>query len=499
MSLTSTTFLILFLPIYILINYWINDRHRNAFLCGMSIIFYAWCGVRFLILILLSASLAHLWGCVIECTKGKKKRAFLITGITIQLGILFYYKYFYDLVSSVMPVLAQFSGGKELFSFDSPVLPLGISFYTFSILSYLLDIYWGICSAPKRISQVYLYVLFFPKVVQGPIMRYGEFESQLAHRTVDLESLDAGLERFVKGMVKKVMIADQLQNLVAYSFSDISGVGTIPAWIGIISYMCQLYYDFSGYSDMAIGLGKIAGFSLPENFDHPYMSASVAEYWRRWHISLGSWFRDYVYTPCLRGMTSAKWAKNLKQPFVVCDILALIVTWSLTGIWHGSGLNFLLFGLWFCAFIVFERLQNNRRKKLRKQGKIKTKQKSVWQKAMDHIVTMFAVIFGTVIFRADSVQTAWMYMKRLVIWNKTDGLLFLQHFDNYLVFILVVALLFVFPVYEPMKNKLLNMGAGTRLGAALLFVYKVGLFLAFLVVFSYAVSAGYQAFLYEIF
>lgn len=381
----------------------------------------------------------------------------------------------------------------------SPALPLGISFYTFSLISYLLDVYWGICKVQRNYLNIWLYVTFFPKVIQGPVMRYADFEKQLHDRTVDLTGMNEGLERFIKGMFKKVMIADQLQGLVAYSFSNIGDVGTIPAWIGIICYMLQLYYDFSGYSDMAVGLARMVGFTIPENFDHPYISSSVAEYWRRWHISLGAWFRDYVYTPVIRSLLGKKWTQKVKKPFLMCDALALVVTWILTGIWHGSGLQFLIFGLWFCLFIVLERLRDDRRKALKKQGKLKTLKRTGWQKAADHIGTMLAVVVGMVFFRADSAGTALQYIRRMLIWNTTDGILMLHQFNNYLVVFLIVALVFVFPVYGKIKEKVRSLVTGTKWAPAVFVAYRVGLIAAFLLSFSFMVSSGHTSFLYEVF
>ena len=500
MSFTSPVFLLLFFPLCILLEYWIKEEYRNIFLCIMSVLFYFWCGIRFLIIILVSASMAYLLGLAIEQAKeGTKKNALLAMGISIQLFVLFYYKYFSDVISALAPWITRLFGNHDFFALGSIALPLGISFYSFSILSYLLDIYWGICTAQKKISLVFLYVLFFPKVVQGPIMRYKDFEEQLQDRTVCLENLNAGLERFIKGMVKKVLIADQLQGLVVYSFSNIDGVGTVPAWIGIISYLFQLYYDFSGYSDMALGLGYMVGFSLPENFDHPYMSSSIAEYWRRWHISLGAWFRDYVYTPCIRWLTGRKWLNNMKHPVLICDILSLFITWTLTGIWHGSGFNYLIYGLWYCSFIIIERLDDNRRKKLKKLGKRKSKEKTIGEKTVGHIVTIAVVIVGQILFRADSLRTALKYINKLFVWNADDGLLFFHQFDNYIVIILIVAMAFVFPIYKSLKERVINLCKDTRTELVVQVIYKVGLLAAFFVAFSYSVSNGYAAFLYEVF
>ena len=500
MSFTSVPFLALFFPICVLGNYYLNNKYRNSFLCLASLVFYAWCGVRFLILMALSSLFAYGMGLLMARTnRAWLKKGLLICGMVVHVGMLCYYKYLFDILSAISPWIASVAGHEVILMAQSPILPLGISFYTFSLLSYLLDVYWGICEAQKNYLNIWLFVAFFPKVVQGPIMRYADFEKQLYDRPVDLTTLNGGLERFIKGMFKKVMIADQLQSLVTYSFSNLNGVGTVPAWISIICYMLQLYYDFSGYSDMAIGLARMVGFTIPENFDHPYMSSSVAEYWRRWHISLGAWFRDYVYTPCIRSFTQKKWAKKLKKPFLVCDALALVVTWTLTGIWHGSGLQFLAYGLWFCMFIVLERLRDDHRKKLKKQGKLKTLKKSGIQIVADHVVTMLAVTIGMVFFRANSLALALQYLKRMFIWNTTDGILILHEFTDYHVVFLAIALLFIFPIYERIKAAIFDHCKGARWSQTAQFGYKLGLIVVFLIAFSYMVSNGYTPFLYEIF
>lgn len=497
MSFTSAIFLIIFFPICILSAYLMKKEYRNGFLCILSAMFYYWCGIKFLILILISATLAYVFGLLAE--KAKKiwmKKTILILALVYNLGVLFFYKYLFDLFPDFLTTWANISG-QDAVSVSSPTLPLGISFYTFSILSYILDVYWDKCKAQKSILNVYLYVMFFPKVVQGPIMRYSDFEAQLYDREVNIEKLDKGFERFIKGMFKKVMIADLIQPLVTYSFSHIEAVGTIPAWIGIITYLLQLYYDFSGYSDMAIGLGLMLGFELPENFDHPYVSETVAEYWRRWHISLGEWFRDYVYMPCSRSIMSWKCLSKLKKKkMLVCDLLALFVTWILTGIWHGSGSKFILYGLWglwWFAFIVFERLRAEHRKKVRKARKLPLKGNKWWQTVLDYVTTIIAVVLGQVIFRADSLSVVRTYWNRMFVWNEADGITFINQFDNYMVFAFVIGVIFIFPVYGKLKEKIFERCIATKV------LYRILLLIAAFVAFCYSISAGYSAFLYEVF
>lgn len=495
MSFTSAVFLIIFFPVCILFSYLMKKEYRNVFLCVCSMFFYFWCGLKFLILILVSATFAYLFGILLERAKNiTYKRIVLTTALLYNIGVLFFYKYLFDLFPDFLSIWASFTH-RDAAMIQSPVLPLGISFYTFSILSYILDVYWEKCRAQRNILNVYLYILFFPKVVQGPIMRYSDFEKQLYNGGGgNIEDLNLGFERFIKGMFKKVMIADQLQPLVTYSFNNIRYVGTIPAWIGIFAYLFQLYYDFSGYSDMAIGLGYMVGFKLPENFNHPYMSKSASEFWRRWHSSLGEWFRDYVYMPCFRTIMEIGWIDKIKKKkMLFCDLMALLFTWILTGIWHGSGKKFLVWGLWWFTFIAFERLRDEHRKKVRKAKKLPLKKNTWWQNILDYFVTFIAVLLGQVVFRAESLIDALVYWKRLLVWNTTDGVTFLHQFDNYMVFALTIGLIFCFPIYDVLKEKLFFKNIFTKV------VYRVLLLGVAFIAFSYAVSAGYSAFLYEVF
>lgn len=266
----------------------------------------------------------------------------------------------------------------------------------------------------------------------------------------------------------------------------------MPAWLGIISYLLQLYYDFSGYSDMAIGLGRMMGFSLPQNFNHPYMATSVAEFWRRWHATLGEWFRNYVYLPCNRILLNKDWVHKCKNPILVCDIVSLFVVWTLTGMWHGSGIKYLIWGIWFFLFIAFERIRNFYRRKRRKQKHLPAKKDTLLQKITDRGITIIAFVFGQVLFRADSMWTAARYWKRMIIWDKRDGLLFLHQFNNYTVFIIAVGLIFLFPVYGKVRGVFEK--NTFRMG-----LYKICLLGTFLISFCYAMSEGYSSFLYEVF
>lgn len=495
MSFTSSVFLLVFFPLCMVGNRLLKERWRNGFLCLMSMVFYAWCGVKFFLLLMVSASVAYGFGLWMEkAGPGRVRRRILLLALGFHLWVLFYYKYLFSLFPGFWESWAKVWGREISEGSVGFALPLGISFYTFSILSYLLDVYWEKCRAQRQIVPVWLYVFFFPKVIQGPIMRYSVFEAQLYGRRVNLALFNQGLTRLIKGMVKKVMIADRIDGIVQYAFSDVEGLGTVSAWVGILAYLLQLYYDFSGYSDMAAGLGNMAGFTLPENFDHPYLSASVGEYWRRWHISLGEWFRDYVYMPVSRFLIEQKWLHLLGNPMLVCDILSLAAVWALTGIWHGSGMKYFAWGMWYFVFLAFERVRDARRKKKRKQRKEKGKKKlTPAQKFGDRLLFIVAVLFGQVIFRARNLADVCTYWKKLVCWDAGDGWYFLHEWTNYRVFALVAGIFFCFPVYGYLEKRFLDKGAGWQA------VYRLGLLLTGYAAFCYAMGAGYSAFLYEVF
>lgn len=470
MSFTSIVFLLVFFPLCMVGNVLLSERWRNTFLCLMSMVFYAWCGIHYLLLLMLSATLAYAFGLWIEkAGEGGAKRRILCLALAFYLGILFGCKYLFDF------------------------FPLGISFYTFSILSYLLDVYWEKCKAQKQIVHVWLYILFFPKLIQGPIMRYTAFEAQLNHREVSLDAFNQGFTRMIKGMVKKVMIADRIDVFVSYSFTNVGQIGTLAAWTGIFAYLLQLYYDFSGYTDIAVGLGQMAGFILPENFDHPYLSSSVSEYWRRWHITLGEWFRDYVYMPVSRFLMEWKPLHKLNNPMLACDLLSLFAVWTLTGIWHGSGLKYFAWGMWYFGFIAFERIRDFYRKKKRRKQREKAKKKlTPLQKLGDRLLFAVAVIFGQVIFRAGSLAEAFAYWGKMLLPTRGDGWYFLYSFTNYRAAALAAGIVFCFPLYRYLEKKISGNEAAWLL-------YRAVLLLAGCVAFSFAAGAGYSAFLYEVF
>ena len=315
-----------------------------------------------------------------------KKKIVLIVAIIFNLMILGYFKYFSSMMGALNGLI-----GKELIQVKTIILPLGISFYTFQIMSYIIDLYRGEIKVQKNIFRLALYITFFPQLVAGPIVKYHDVENQIAHRECTPEKIGYGIKRFIYGLGKKVIISNSIASVVDTIFTNsVDTISTLWVWIGVFLYTLQIYYDFSGYSDMAIGLGKMFGFDFMENFNYPYISKSIQEFWRRWHISLSTWFKEYVYIP-LGGNRKGK----------VRTYFNLWIVFALTGIWHGATLNFLIWGLWHGLFMFIERLGV---KKLLDKNPLKI---------INYIYTMFVVIVGWAMFRCDSSAASDVYKRQV--------------------------------------------------------------------------------------
>ena len=343
MVFSSTVFLFLFLPASLLLYFIMPGlRAKNVMLAVLSVLFYAWGEPLWVILLVISTLLHYICGRLIGRFRGKAQaKAAIVASVIIGLGLLALFKYtdfFIENINLITGLSLPPSG---------IVLPIGISFYTFQTLSYSIDVYRGKVKVQKSFWNFLLFVSLFPQLIAGPILRYSDIETQLSTRKSTLAGFALGATRFLCGLGKKVLIAnyagevvEKLLGVVGFSSLTVTG-----AWLGIVLFAFQIYFDFSGYSDMAIGLGRMFGFSYPENFEHPYMSKSIAEFWRRWHISLGGFFRDYVYIP-LGGN---------RRGFVL-QILNMLIVWALTGLWHGASWNFVFWGIWFFVFLFIEKL-----------------------------------------------------------------------------------------------------------------------------------------------
>ena len=341
MVFSSVLFLFRFLPIFMICYFLVPGRMKNFILFLGSLFFYAWGEPVYVLLMLFSTVVDYVNGRLIERRQGSRKAVLpLVASVVINLAVLCFFKYADFLIQTV----------NSLAGISLPLLelglPIGISFYTFQTMSYTIDVYRGQAKVQKNLLDFGVYVAMFPQLIAGPIVKYREVEQRLHQRPVDLMAVSHGIKRFCFGLSKKVLLANNIGAL----WSEISGqnyqdMSMLTAWLGMLAFAFQVYFDFSGYSDMAIGLGEILGFHFPENFNYPYISASITEFWRRWHISLGSWFREYVYIP-LGGNR-----KGLPR-----QLVNILIVWMLTGIWHGAGWNFLLWGLWFAALLVLEKL-----------------------------------------------------------------------------------------------------------------------------------------------
>ena len=341
MLFSSTVFLFVFLPSVLLGYYLLSRFHRaqNLLLLLASLLFYAWGEPVYVFLMLGSIVGNYLFG--LALSNAKRRKAWLVAAVCFNLGILFYFKYSAFTVSNL----------NALFALHLPVrniaLPIGISFFTFQAMSYVIDVYRGTAAVQRNMFDLGLYIAFFPQLIAGPIVRYNSIAEQIQHRRVTPEGFQDGVWRFTLGFAKKVILANTLSLAAEKAFS-LAGAGEITtamAWLGSLAYTFQIYFDFSGYSDMAIGLGALFGFRFEENFNYPYLSRSVSEFWNRWHISLGRWFRDYVYFP-LGGSRVSK-GKLLRNLFVV---------WLLTGIWHGAAWQFIVWGLGYGVLVSLEKL-----------------------------------------------------------------------------------------------------------------------------------------------
>lgn len=380
MVFSSPTFLFLFLPLFLAGYYLFPPKTRPLWILAGSWIFYGWWRLDFLGLLILSSFGAAFIGKRIHHAPSQlRRRMWMVCGVTLALGVLGYFKYFNFGVHVVSQVL-QGLGRREL-SVWSVVLPVGISFYIFQIISYLVDVYRGTAPVGRSYVDVMAYISLFPQLVAGPIVRYSDIADQLVQRTHSWKRFDRGARRFMIGLARKVLIADALAPMADVAFNT-ANPGFVLAWIGLSAYALQIYFDFAAYSDMAIGLGEMMGFTFPENFNTPYHSQSITEFWRRWHMTLSRWLRDYLYIP-LGGSRHGS-IRTLNNLFLVM---------LLGGLWHGAAGTFILWGAWHGIWLVAERSAELGKSRIR---------------------TMAIVLTGWVLFRATSVASAMQYGRALI-------------------------------------------------------------------------------------
>ena len=396
MVFSSTIFLFFFLPLTLLAYFVVGPRGRNAILLAASLLFYAWGETVYLLVMLFSIAANYLFGLLIDRARQRGRRGGLAfaCAVATNLGLLGFFKYANFLVDNLNPVLPVL--GLAPMDIGRVHLPIGISFFTFQALSYIIDLYRNETTVQRSLLNFALYKALFPQLIAGPIVRYRDVAREIEQRTVSLHDFAGGVQRFIIGLGKKVLIANVMGRAADTIFA--TPAETLPAtlaWIGAIAFMLQIYFDFSGYSDMAIGLGRMFGFHFLENFNYPYIARSVREFWRRWHISLSTWFRDYLYIP-LGGNRHGpvRTGANLLLVFLLC------------GLWHGASWTFLIWGVYHGIFLVLERVPAVRRLLDRLPA------------PLQHAYVLLVVLVGWVFFRADTFAHALAYLEAMVDFSR---------------------------------------------------------------------------------
>ena len=467
MVFSSIPFIFFFLPVFLILYYLVPYKVKNILLLIFSLIFYAWGEPIYILLMIFSSVVDYTNGRMIEKyaqNNQKRKKLFLIISIIVNLSLLGFFKYADFLIGSI----------NSLLNINIPLLelglPIGISFFTFQTMSYSIDVYRGDVKAEHNFLDFMTYVSMFPQLIAGPIVRYEEVSKELKNRSITPQGFADGMIRFLQGLFKKVLIANNIGYLfVIASSMPNNEMSVVMSWLGILAYTFQIYFDFSGYSDMAIGMGKMLGFTYPENFNHPYISKSITEFWRRWHISLSSFFKDYVYIP-LGGSRVKK----------IINVRNILIVWMLTGLWHGASWNFVLWGLYYGVLLLLEKFVFN---------KILEKAPN-WFK---HFYTMFLVVVGWMIFAFDDMTILKEYASMMF---GVGGVSFinnhaLYYLKNYLI-MFILAIIFSMPVYKLAKEKLSKVKNTKSVFIASLIIYTV----LFIVVASYLVNDTYNPFLY---
>lgn len=465
MLFSSMTFIYVFLPVVCSIYLLVRKELQNYILLIASILFYAWGEPKYLIVMLLTIIVNYIGANYISRShKNKHRKEILFITILVNLSFLFYFKYFNFIIENI----------NDLFSLNikaiKVVMPIGISFYTFQAMSYLIDVYRDEVKVQKNIYNLALYICLFPQLIAGPIVKYHDIDEQINNRKVNFAKVVYGIKRFIVGLAKKVLIANTLGSIADKIFvQPVEQFDCFTAWLGAFAYSFQLYYDFSGYSDMAIGLGSIFGFKFLENFNYPYISKSITEFWRRWHISLSTWFKEYLYIP-LGGNRINK----------IRTYLNLFIVFMATGFWHGAAWNFIFWGLWHGTFIVFEKLTEWHKK----TG-------GLVLNILHHVYCIFIFVIGWVFFRADNMQYAVNYLKNMfgLIVKHDIAYEKCYYIDNIEIFVFFVAIICSMPIFSQM----LYIKYEKKIVRGMI---NIWLILLFIVSTAYIAASTYNPFIY---
>ncbi len=440
---------------------------RNFILFIASLVFYAWGEPLYVVLMLFSTILNFVYGALVQKYKGKTSAKWILaSSVVLNLGILGFFKYTDFFIGNIN---AWFGTSIPLLNLT---LPIGISFYTFQMMSYVIDVYRGDAAAQKNFVSFGAYVALFPQLVAGPIVRYTTIADQLDNRRESTDMFAYGIKRFVTGLAKKVLLANTIgQVWTQLSAMEVSSMSVVGTWVGALAFTFQIYFDFSAYSDMAIGLGQMLGFKFLENFDYPYISKSITEFWRRWHISLGTWFREYVYIP-LGG--------NRKG--LIRQIFNLLIVWFCTGFWHGASWNFLIWGGYYGVLLIIEKLFL-----LKVLKKIPA--------FFSHVYTLFFVVIGWVIFGFDDMTKGWEYLKGMFGFG---GLQLVDNMSLYLLLSNLVLILILIVASTPLPAKLgrkIMSLVQTKTWAAMI-IENVFIIAIFVISVAFLVNSTYNPFLY---
>lgn len=492
MVFSSTVFLFVFLPLTLAGYYLIDRRFKNGFLLLASLLFYAWGEPKFVFVMMGSILVNHVFALLVDRnltgseelahgTAGgiyrKRAKGWLSLMVVFNLSLFFVYKYLNFTIKNVNGIVRLF--GLEPIEQTNIALPIGISFFTFQAMSYVFDVYRRKGQVQKNPLNTALYIALFPQLIAGPIVRYETVAREINRRKETIEDFAAGIRRFIIGLAKKAILANSLAILADQSFgyTAFSNLTVVMAWLGALAYSLQIYFDFSGYSDMAIGLGRMFGFHFEENFNYPYTSKSISEFWRRWHISLGSWFRDYVYFPL--GGSRVESRKRL--------VLNLFAVWLLTGVWHGAAWSFVAWGLMYFVLITFEKTTG-----------FPEKLPCRWQRELYRVGTLLAVGLGWVIFRASGLKNGLRYIACMfgLMGNQLVNSSSLFLLRNSIV-LLIVSGLFSCPIASAA-------GGGNRLlsdsRSSLAIMHELAAFTFYIAIFvvsiSFTVTSTYNPFLY---
>ncbi|MDU8964988.1 MBOAT family O-acyltransferase [Clostridium tertium] len=453
MVFSSLIFIFRFLPVFIAVYYITPYKYKNLCILIFSLFFYSFGEPKYFPIMISSIIIDYIVSILIQRNfKNKAKcKVLLLVSIIFNMGILIYFKYANFFIENINLLF------KSSIDKISLTLPLGISFYTFQTLSYTIDVYKGKVEAEKSIIDFGAFVSLFPQLIAGPIVKYSDINKEIKNRSINMSNFELGLEEFIIGLSKKVLIANNIGMLWSeISSKDLINISTPLAWLGIIAFSFQIYFDFSGYSSMAIGLGKMIGFNFPINFNFPYISRSITEFWRRWHITLGSWFKEYVYIP-LGGNKVNK----------IRVFLNLLIVWFLTGFWHGAEYTFILWGLYFFTLIYIEKIFLG-----------ETLKRHV---IFSHLYTIFFLIIGWCIFAITDISTLGIYINKMFTWDfKSDWIYYIRNYFIVIILCIISSTPLVLKIYNKM-NKVIK---------------SIIIVLLFMLSIAYLVDSSYNPFLY---